>query len=335
MKLHIETGIDAFEKLPEKLMLIERLELARGTLNLICAAGSTGKSLLVQHIASCVATGAKLFGQFPVAQGSVLHIDQEQSEAQTHTRYIRIGAGLDVAAYDIELRTLERLPAKTDAKILETYRASFAKEFDGYALVVIDSLRAITSADENNGDMEPLLKMLKAVAEDTGACVVVIHHKGKHQTGALQTGRGHSSIYDSIDVQIDINKHPDRQFELFCQKARDTAEFSSVCFTFRDEGQYVARRRCSHKLVFEFLESISNALKARVFAVIAEKLQINVSALHAEVKGDKARLIATLNEMTEAGYVQHKSGPKGAKIYSPTPKGNQFFRSVAVESGAQ
>ena len=89
----------------------------------------------------------------------------------------------------------------------------------GINLLIVDSLKAVVSCDENSGEIEKPLKMLKRVAEEANCVVLVIHHKGKGKD-AKQSGRGHSSIYDSADVQLDLEVN-NEIYEITCAKNRE------------------------------------------------------------------------------------------------------------------
>ena len=56
--------------------------------------------------------------------------------------------------------------------------------------MVFDSLRVLSSGvKENDGDaLEPIVTALKMLARDTGAAVILIHHRGKNE-GSDYRGR--------------------------------------------------------------------------------------------------------------------------------------------------
>jgi RecA-family ATPase len=324
----INTNIGSFDSLPEKIMFCERLELASGSLNLLCGRGNAGKTFLAQYVASCASTGHKLFDQFDITQTAVLHVDQEQSEAQTLTRYIRIGAGLKENELNINHTKWERLPAKLLSKDINEIQQQLSSFLPEGGLVIIDSLRKLTSADENNGDMETLLDILKMVAEKTNTCIILLHHKGKYEGSSTeQTGRGHSSIYDSVDTQIDLTRLEDGKFELKCQKIRDGVRFENLCYSFHDEGVYVARRKCQSEIVFQ-VESIKSTDRAlQVFNYIVSNQFCGTNDIHKVVKGDKAGLIKLLDEMFQLDHLDHKK--KGnSNQWSTTPKGCHYYEEL-------
>jgi RecA-family ATPase len=137
--------------------------------------------MLLQHLAVCVSSGKKLFGKFDVARGPVLHMDEEQTETQTARRYIRIAAGMDVKELDIQRVVLEnRLDSP---EILETVQEDLIKLFGGKKLILIDSLKKISEAEENSPQIEKIMKILKRVAEKANTTIVLVHHMGKSSGG--------------------------------------------------------------------------------------------------------------------------------------------------------
>lgn len=326
----IQTNVEAFNALPEKVFFCERLQLATGTLNLLCGAGNAGKTFLAQYLATCAATGSDLFGSFPITKTQVLHVDQEQSESQSLTRYIRIGAGLGVDEIDDIYRThWERLPAKLSSEHVKQLQQQLSDLLPKGGLIIIDSLRKLTFADENNGDMESLLDVLKIAAEMTNTCIILLHHKGKYQnSGTEQTGRGSSTIYDSVDSQIDITRVEDEHFELKCQKSRDDSRFENLYYTFHDEGVRIERRKCSSKIVFGLQNHRSDERAIQIFNAIKDNPNISTNKLHQKVKGDKTAMIKLLDEMFHLDHLDMKNGARNANEWSATPKGCKHYEEM-------
>ena len=70
-------------------------------------------------------------------------------------------------------------------------------------LVVVDTLaRAFAGGNENaSEDMGMLVHNMDLIREETGACVLFIHHSGKDQA---KGARGHSSLRAAIDTEIEV-----------------------------------------------------------------------------------------------------------------------------------
>jgi hypothetical protein len=303
--------------LPIKQYLIERLEITPGNLTLLCATGCSGKTMLVQYIAACVSSGTPLFGQFPVKKGSVVHVDQEQSELQTLVRLLRLANGLEIEDFDVSRTTLtERLdspnlnPKEVEEELIETCT--------GKVLCIIDSLKAVSCSDENSAGIEVILKTFKRVAERTKCSIICVHHKGKGKD-AKQSGRGHSSIYDSCDVQIDLEASNDI-FEISCAKNRDGKYFDGIKYNMVDAGPFCVGQNCTEQLKLIALQtdvkSIKQGQREKVISCLKDSAELKFNQLFLLVKGDRNKLIEVLEDMFQADEVTMTPGPHNAKLYS-------------------
>lgn len=311
--------ITGFDSLPVRKYLIERLEMSPGNLVLLCATGCSGKTMLVQYIATCVSANKPLFGVFQVCPGSVVHIDQEQGELQTLRRYIRLANGLDATDIDVERRTLiNRLdapildPAVVEKEVLEVCQ--------GKALCIVDSLKACSSADENSDKIEVVLKMFKRVAEKTGCVMLVVHHKGKGKD-AKQSGRGHSSIYDSADVQIDLEATPGGEmFELSCAKNREGKYFDGIQYQLSDEGSFHMGQNCTEKLcvvpVLLDVKNIKQEQRDKLIQALRDTVELKRGDLYGKVKGDRRKFNELVDEMIKSGELEQSAGSHNAKMLS-------------------
>jgi len=76
-------------------------------------------------------------------------------------------------------------------------------------LVVLDNLGAVSGgADENSSQMIAVMSGLRRIAEETGAAVVVIHHRNK-AGGVGRPGnalRGHTSIEAALDLALQVER---------------------------------------------------------------------------------------------------------------------------------
>lgn len=316
--------LSGLDKLPRKRYVIRRMELSSKTFALLCATGSSGKTMLAQYIAACVSSGTSLFGAFPVSDGKVIHVDQEQSADQTQARYERLASGLNLSALEVERVTLaHRLDSsKLNPKAVEQELTSL---FSGARLAIIDSLKAVSEADENSADIERVLKLLKRVAEITNCAVLLIHHKGKGKSDAKQSGRGHSSIYDSVDVQIDLDCK-DGVFEMKCAKNRDGRFFSGLTYQLVDAGDYVPEQNCSARLRLHLLEGdvkpAVNDRRPQVLHLLNDKGPMNHGKLYEYVGGDRDKYNDLLDDLVSAGEIDEKREGR-ARVFRITPVGKR------------
>lgn len=316
--------LKGLKALPPRQYLLKRFEIERGTLALLCASGASGKSMLIQYIACCVSSGKPLFGKFDVMKGAVLHLDQEQNALQTQRRYERLAAGLGIDELDIERIDLNRrLDSPEEIKTVEE---DLAAHFQGKNIILIDSLKATSEADENSPQIEVILKILKKIAERTKTGVILIHHKGKSVASTKQTGRGHSSIYDSVDIQIDLDWNQETEVaELICRKNRDGRNFNGIKYKLLDTGDFNELQNCSEKLELQLLEDdVKNekvSLENQVLTAIKDAGKINQTSLFDIIKGSRKTFDAVIDGMIASDYIKESRGAKNARIFEITASG--------------
>jgi hypothetical protein len=80
----------------------EGLKMARGARPyMIGGYGYSGKTMVAQHMALCVAAGKPIFGEFSVERGRVLHLDYEQGGYLSKERYQRLARGMGIKPADL------------------------------------------------------------------------------------------------------------------------------------------------------------------------------------------------------------------------------------------
>ena len=98
------------------------------------------------------------------------------------------------------------------------------KERGGADIIVIDTLnRALGGGSENDDkDMGAFFNNCSRIREETGACVIVVHHCGKSPDAGA---RGHSLLLGNIDTEIKVtrNKEDDCRVALVT-KQRDSQD---------------------------------------------------------------------------------------------------------------
>lgn len=240
-------------KIKPPTFICRELNIARGTLTLLCGTGGSGKTFLAQYMATCAASGLPFLG-FGIERCPVLHIDMEQHDDFTQLRYERLGRWLNLKSTDI-VRT--KFSGKLDNKAFaNTAVFDLVEQFKNYGLVIIDSLKKISEADENSSDIERVMYILQQVAHLSNCAILLIHHKGKSTKDVKQSGRGHSSIYDSVDSQIDLDASPNH-ITLKCAKNRSGMPFKSIDYVMQDEGSFVVTYNCYESISFARLDAVA------------------------------------------------------------------------------
>ena len=174
--------------------------VADGTLTIISGESGAGKSWLAQAMCSGVARGRAVAG-LPCVKGTALYVDAEMGPRMFVDQRLRpTGAsvaefkyvdamGLDISKPE-DLAWLQRL--------IERLGANFG---------VVDSLRRLTPSKSENesDDMAPAVSALAKVARDTGAALVLVHHKGDSE----KFFRGSTAIKDQADALFALLRDPD------------------------------------------------------------------------------------------------------------------------------
>lgn len=311
---------------PEPEYIIDRLEMEKGQLINLVGSGGTGKTFFSTYLALCVSTGSKLFGNHNVKKGRVLHLDIEQSEIQTNKRYTRVGYGLGIkvgselvtrATLDYKLDEWLHFDSKSELKESD-YFDSFVEDIRGYDMVIIDSLKKISCAEENNAEIEQVCNFLKraagiAINSDgkQGVCIILIHHKGKTDSGATQSGRGHSSIFDSCDGQADLDKYA-KDSEIVtirCKKSRESAKWQDVHYKMSDYGNIVTGHKKSEGIIFhevsdeEIKSESSSAAHINAMDTIIANPNAPSHKLKELLKVGHKSLTAIMDHLENNGYI--------------------------------
>jgi hypothetical protein len=190
-----------FAELPPYPWLVQGLHLAPGRITLLNGYADVGKTVIAMTVALAVASGTPVWGVFkPARAGRVLHLNGELGSYIARERYQRLarGSAIDGAALVASGNlVLSNYPeTRLDDKDFEE---KLAQVCEGFALVVIDSLRAFSGAlDENAKEIGVALFKLARVSNRTGATIVVLHHNRKPSKddigGAKMAISGSSSI---------------------------------------------------------------------------------------------------------------------------------------------
>jgi hypothetical protein len=193
--------------------------LPRASVTLLAGEPGSYKTWLALALLRGVASGGNFLGR-KCAQSSVLYLDRENPLAVMRERLAVLGIE-ESAATDCRIWggwLPDAPPGIGDFRILEIAR-------ERRPLIVFDSLiRFHAAADENSAtEMSMVMADLRALA-NTGATVVVLHHKPKSEGSHY---RGSSDIAGGVDTAWAVSR--DRGaglLRLECFKSRFAEEFS-------------------------------------------------------------------------------------------------------------
>ena len=310
-----------------------------GHLTVLAATGGDGKTWLGFGMAAGVAHGTTVAGM-PCQQGRAVIFDAENGPWVLGSRLKAIEEGLPadrVAIYDAEgLRLSDPVDR---AWLLDTIRTEKAN------LVIIDALRPLApDAEENSSDsMAPVVIGAKQLARDSGAAVVLIHHRG---ADASRDFRGSTAIRDQADLLFvleRVDSDPERKWRrrLRCAKCRIAAEPDDRWLGIRGHRGMVTlteaaapdagspRPRVRHVLADQIRDLLSAADEPMTQGAIARAV--------GREKGDRTvrRVLDTLREnaeivAVEGGYIGGGKSPMPPMPPHPLAGGggNHLFRGL-------
>jgi hypothetical protein len=163
---------------------------ADGYLTVVAGRGGEGKSWLTLALGCGVARGARVAG-IDCNQGRALLFDAENGRRLIARRLRAAQVGPDLAVQPVDAGGLHVV------RDIDWFRDVIEREAAN--LVVFDSLRVLSSGvKENDSDaMEPIITALKLLARETGAAIVLVHHRGRSEFSDF---RGSSVILDQTDL---------------------------------------------------------------------------------------------------------------------------------------
>ncbi len=177
--------------------------LGAGEMGVIFGEPGCGKTFLALYLAHAVAYGRPFFGH-RVVQAPVIYAALE-GEAGFAKRLKALqaerpeGAVQSVPAFHY---LAQALPLGADPSLVDD--AIAAVRAVGARLVVIDTLaRAMAGLDENSAaDMGKMVGIIDMIRHQTGAAVLVVHHRGKDRT---RGARGSNALLGATDLEIEVD----------------------------------------------------------------------------------------------------------------------------------
>ena len=200
---------EVFETQPAPLDFVLPGMLA-GTIGGLVSPGGVGKSFLALEWAVLIGAGVDLLGlgQLVPTGRVVLMCVEDPADALRH-RLHALGKHLDPAARESMQENVDVLPliGCTVDLMQDAWFDWILEKARGTRLMVIDTLRRVHVADENDGgEMAMLLGRLERIAASTGCSIVFLHHTTKAaalngQGDMQQASRGSSVLTDNIRWQ--------------------------------------------------------------------------------------------------------------------------------------
>jgi hypothetical protein len=202
---------ELMEESPEVDWLVDKILPASRALLLTADAG-TGKSMAALDLALAVDQGRRWLGNFQCKRGKVLLVDEENGRKLLARRTGKAIKGANVN--DGLLRNIHFL-CMNGVNLSER---EWVAKFEGVLseiqpdLVIIDTLSAIHSQDENSAeDMKPILNHFKRWMETYGCAFCILHHNRKPSMGGnnrAHSYRGTTAIKAFVDSALDMKQVP-------------------------------------------------------------------------------------------------------------------------------
>jgi len=217
--------------------------ISRGSLAVVVGHSGSGKTFTAIDLALSVASGRPWRGR-AVKKGVVLYFAAEAGASiAKRVEAWRRHHQVFEADFAIRILPLDLLNRSTPQRLLDLCE-QVARERGAIQLIVIDTVsRSMPGGEENSAETMTLyISVCDRIRAETGAAILLVHHKGKDGTKGL---RGHSSLRAAVDTEIDITAD-DHCKVAKITKQRDEESGAEFAFALRqlevgidDEGRAV------------------------------------------------------------------------------------------------
>jgi phage/plasmid primase-like uncharacterized protein len=193
----LSTDYEAPNELVEDFMTIGGMAVLYGDSN-------SGKTFFALSLAAHIASGQPFFGR-QIDPGLVVYLASEApGSIRSRMQAIKKHFGCSLENLAMVPVPLNFYANQGDANdVIELVKTIAEIKSQPVRLIIGDTLaRMSAGANENSGeDMGPVMARFDAVANATGAAMLIIHHNGKDQA---KGARGWSGIRAHIDTEIEV-----------------------------------------------------------------------------------------------------------------------------------
>lgn len=214
---------EAYQPL-EPLEWIVQGMIARPSVNIFYGAPKSLKTLLLQDLCSCVASGKPWLESLPengqgqleagikTTQTPVMWLDFENGARRMKERFSAFGRARKLPNETPIFCTSMPSPWLDAGQADHIGRLMLRLETYGAGLLVIDHLTQIVGdIDENTSGMAEIMGHLRGMAEAANLALVLIHHQiknsGRFGVSASDSLRGHGSILASCDLALVVERN--------------------------------------------------------------------------------------------------------------------------------
>ena len=209
---------DALEPVKPFEYLIEGF-LAYPSLNTLYGGLGSLKTMILEYLAACVASGSRFLDVFPLdgvpagksfatVKNPVLWVDFDNGKRRTQARLgAMLGGAKSHTGHPSRLR-LSPVPHLDASTTRKHSQPALLIKSKGYKLIIVDNLGLITGdVEENSAGMANVMGRLRWLVEECNCALILIHHQRKSASNGDANGvrkgetlRGHSSIEAALDL---------------------------------------------------------------------------------------------------------------------------------------
>ncbi|BAH75897.1 AAA family ATPase [Solidesulfovibrio magneticus] len=202
-------------------------------LTILAGRPKTCKSFLALSLACGVAAGGIVLGKISVQQADVLFLSLEDGERRLQNRVRGMFGEDDVIPAGLHICTSPPKSSPLTGGTKESDLRDFLKSKPSVKLVVIDTLGKFRMDEQDAGHKQndggyarevKSLSRLKAIADDHGVAILVVHHTRKQQAGdgdRFDNILGSTGIFATVDNAWILEKESSEPRGVLYTQSRD------------------------------------------------------------------------------------------------------------------
>jgi RecA-family ATPase len=260
--------------------------LLSGGVSVFAGKPKAGKSTAARSLALSVARGEPWLGM-ATHQGPVLYLAMEERQSEVIRHFKQMGATNEPIRCCVS-------PAPKDGveQLLE-----WAKE-EAPVLIIVDPLFRLVQIDDTNsyGLVTKALNPLIALAHDTDAHVMAVHHIGKGDRIGADGILGSTAIHGSVDTALLLTKTSDDERWLSTEQRSGPSMSKTRIDLDAETGRAVLRETRTERAQTRIAAAVVNHLKRIDGDVTQDDVFDNV-------EGKKANVRKALNDLVEDGTI--------------------------------
>jgi hypothetical protein len=269
--------------------------LPHGGFSLLAGKPKAGKSTLARCLALSVARGEPFLDR-DTSKGPVIYLALEEKRSEVRKHFRAMGAIGEEAIYIFAATA----PADAMEQIRQVVDAKKP------ALIIIDPLFRLTRVKDGNdyAQVTQALEPLLALARETGAHVLCVHHLGKGERAGGDAILGSTAIYAAVDTAL-IIRRTDR-YRLISSSQRYGEDLPDTVLAFEPQTRTI-------RLGKSIGEEEGDRMAESILAILQSKPDGLIEAeINAEVEGRIVYQRQALRDLVKAGKVaRHGRGGKG------------------------